>query len=180
MWDLSSLARDGTHTSAMTARPLKHWTTRKVPGPHSPVTLWHLLPLGPQTHSAQKPWDLRIHMRQHTPILTPWPPAPGQGPAWTLEGGVGPVGLPREPLLPAALPTAPSTPQALLKCEPPHRGPLPSTEPCGAHSPLPPTHPTPLESLPFAPNPTSLPPSTSRCAEFPGTRGLCPGPAGPA
>ena len=121
VWDLSFPTRDGTHTPAMAARHLKHWTTREVPGLHCPVTLWYLLPLGPQTYGAQKPWDLRIHTYQHTPILTPRLPAPGQGPAWTLEGKVGPVGLPREPLLPAALPFVPSTPQALLKCEHPHK-----------------------------------------------------------
>ena len=179
MWDLSSPTRDGTHTPAMAARHLKHWTTREVPGLHCPVTLWHLLPLGPQTHGAQKPWDLRIHMHHshsHTPILTPRLPAPGQGPAWTLEGRVGPVGLPREPLLPAALPFAPSTSQALLKREHPHRGPLPRTEPCGVHSPFPPTCPAPLESPPFAPNPTSLPPSASQMCCVPRDSGPLPWP----
>ena len=143
MWDLSSPTRDGTHTPTMAVRHLKHWTTREVPGLHCPVTLWHLLPLGPQTHGAQKPWDLRIHMHQHTPILTPRLPAPGRGPAWTLEGRVGPVGLPREPLLPATLPFAPSTPQALLKRKHPHtEDHWPALSPAGfiAHSHPPAQH----------------------------------------
>ena len=59
MWDLSSLARNGTHTPAVVAQRLNHWTAREDPVYKS--LKWRLLScVTPQTVALQAPLSVEF------------------------------------------------------------------------------------------------------------------------